>query len=61
MKKYKGLSLKPEDAFIQISKLIDVGMIISVSSDDEALSDCVFHFAKQYAEAAHDYAMENKK
>lgn len=60
---FKGLSLEPEIAFRQIAALIEAGLIISVidGEDKSDLSDCVFILARQYAEAAHDYAMENGK
>lgn len=60
---FKGLTLEPETAFRQIAALIEAGLIISVTDmkEESELSDCVFVLARQYAEAAHDYAMENKK
>lgn len=63
MKTFKGLTLKPEAAFRQIATLIEAELIISVTdtNDKSDLSDCVFILARQYAEAAHDYAMENGK
>lgn len=68
MKTFKGLTLEPETAFRQIAALIEAGLIeagliISVTNtnDKSDLSDCVFILARQYAEAAHDYAMENGK
>ncbi|EJX0850501.1 hypothetical protein ODD70_004875 [Salmonella enterica] len=63
MKTFKDLTLEPEAAFRQIATLIEAGLIISVTdtNDKSELSDCVFILAKRYAEAAHDYAMENRK
>ncbi|EMR8085673.1 hypothetical protein QBO93_001709 [Citrobacter freundii] len=63
MKTFKGLSLEPEIAFRQIAAMIETGLIISVIDikDQSDLSDCIFHLARQYAEAAHDYAMEKLK
>ncbi|EAV0794150.1 hypothetical protein J1N23_004141 [Salmonella enterica subsp. enterica serovar Poona] len=63
MKTFKDLTLEPEAAFRQIATLIEAGLIISVTNtnDNSDLSDCVFILARQYAEAAHDYAMENGK
>ncbi|EOZ4488706.1 hypothetical protein ACQLT9_005642 [Salmonella enterica subsp. diarizonae] len=60
---FKGLTLEPETAFRQIAALIEAGLIISVTdmNDKSDLSDCVFILARQYAEAAHDYAVENRK
>ncbi|EAM2623988.1 hypothetical protein PUY44_002485 [Salmonella enterica] len=60
---FKGLTLESETAFRQIAALIEAGLIISVTdtNDKSELSDCVFILARQYAEAAHDYAMENGK
>lgn len=60
---FKGLTLESETAFRQIAALIEAGLIISVTNtnDKSDLSDCVFILARQYAEAAHDYAMENGK
>ncbi|EBS2695456.1 hypothetical protein ZQ65_13935 [Salmonella enterica subsp. enterica serovar Newport] len=60
---FKGLALEPEIAFRQIAALIEAGLIISVidGEDKSDLSDCIFILAKLYAEAAHDYAMENGK
>ncbi|HCG2927101.1 TPA: hypothetical protein NJV01_004274 [Escherichia coli] len=63
MKTFKGLTLEPETAFHQIAVMIEAGLIISVTDIEEKsdLGDCIFYLAKQYAEAAHDYAMENRK
>ncbi|MDM3296359.1 hypothetical protein [Citrobacter sp. Cc139] len=63
MKTFKGLTLEPETAFRQIAAMIETGLIISVIDIEEKsdLGDCIFCLAKQYAEAAHDYAMENRK
>ncbi|HIB1529917.1 TPA: hypothetical protein ACWV6C_005578 [Salmonella enterica subsp. enterica serovar Muenchen] len=60
---FKGLTLEPEIAFRQIAALIEAGLIISVTDgeDHSDLSDCIFILAKRYAEASHDYAMENRK
>ncbi|EBR9315562.1 hypothetical protein D4F06_18810 [Salmonella enterica subsp. enterica serovar Muenchen] len=60
---FKGLTLEPETAFRQIAALIEAGLIISVTdiNDKSDLSDCVFILARQYAEAAHDCAVENRK
>ncbi|EBX7643589.1 XRE family transcriptional regulator [Salmonella enterica subsp. houtenae] len=57
---FKGLILEPETAFRQIAALIEAGLIISVTNtnDKSDLSDCVFILARQYAEAAHDYALK---
>ncbi|MGF2418319.1 hypothetical protein ACQUTE_17465 [Citrobacter freundii] len=63
MQTFKGLTLEPETAFRQIAAMIETGLIISVIDIEEKsdLGDCIFYLAKQYAEAAHDYAMENRK
>lgn len=63
MKTFKGLTLEPETAFRQIAAMIETGLIISVIDMEEKsdLGDCILLLAKQYAEAAHDYAMENRK
>lgn len=63
MKTFKGLTLESEAAFRQIAALIEAGLIISVTdtNDKSDLSDCVFILDRQYAEAAHDYAMKNRK
>lgn len=60
---FKGLSLEPEVAFSQIAAMIEVGSIISTidMEDGSDLSDCIFILARQYAEAAHDAALENCK
>lgn len=60
---FKGLTLEPETAFRQIAAMIETGLIISVIDMEEKsdLGDCILFLAKQYAEAAHDYAMENRK
>ncbi|EHZ4477275.1 hypothetical protein K5X09_002617 [Salmonella enterica] len=60
---FKGLTLESETAFHQIAVMIEAGLIISVTDgeDHSDLGDCIFILAKQYAEAAHDYAMENGK
>lgn len=60
---FKGLTLEPETAFHQIAALIEAGLIISVTDgeDHSDLSDCIFILAKQYAEAAHDCAVEKIK
>lgn len=57
---FKGLTLEPEAAFRQIAALIEAGLIISITNtnDKSDLSDCVFILARQYAEAAHDYAQK---
>lgn len=63
MKTFKGLALEPEIAFHQIAAMIETGLIISVidMKVESDLSDCIFILAQKYAEAAHDYAMENRK
>ncbi|EIJ1057268.1 hypothetical protein LH751_003864 [Salmonella enterica] len=55
---FKGLTLEPETAFRQIAALI---ISVTDTNDKSDLSDCVFILARQYAEAAHDYAMEKGK
>ncbi len=70
MKMFKGLTNEPETAFHHIAVLLEAGLIISASGDEECdeLSYDVFLLAQQYARAhamhlrskehenAHDYA-----
>lgn len=60
---FKGLTLESETAFRQIAVMIESGLIFSAvdGEDSSDLSDCIFHLAMQYAEAAHDYARESRK
>lgn len=63
MKNFKGLSLEPVDALKNISAIIEVGHLMTSCSDKECeeIGDVVIGFARQYAAAAHTYALEEKK
>ena len=63
MKTFKGLSLATLDAFKNISAIIEVGHLMTSCSDKECeeIGDVVIDFARQYAAAAHAYALEEKK
>lgn len=63
LKTFKGLSLAPLDALKNISAIIECGHLMTSCSDKECeeIGDVVIDFARQYAAAAHDYAMENQK
>ncbi|EEV8850166.1 hypothetical protein EHJ72_004396 [Escherichia coli] len=56
MKMFKGLTNEPEAAFHHIAVLLEAGLIISASSDEECdeLSDDIFLLAQQYARSACD-------
>ena len=63
MNTFKGLSLNPSDAFRNIAAMIEVGLLLTVT-DSECKSDSgdyVLTIAKQYAEAACNHALEEKK
>lgn len=63
MKTFKGLSLQPVDAFQNIAAMNEVGLLLAATDDGEnsELSDCVIAFARDYAKAAADHALENQK
>lgn len=63
IKTFKGLSLMPSDAFRNISAMIEVGLLLTVidGEDKSDGGDYVLTIARQYAEAAHDAALENQK
>lgn len=63
MKNFKALSLESVDALKNISAIIEVGHLMTSCSDKECeeIGDVVIDFARQYAAAAHAYALENQK
>lgn len=63
MKTFRGLSLEPETAFRQIALLLEAGVLIKETEKEDGsdIADCVFIIARQYAEAAHDCALESQK
>lgn len=63
LKTFKELSLTPLDALKNISAIIEVGHLMTSCSDKECeeIGDVVIDFARQYAVAAHAYALENQK
>lgn len=63
MKNFKGLSLESVDALKNISAIIEVGHLMTSCSDKECeeIGDVVIDFVRQYAAAAHTYALEEKK
>lgn len=63
MKTFKALSLTPLDSLKNISAIIEVGHLMTSCSDKEyeEIGDMVIDFARQYADAAHAYALENQK
>lgn len=62
-KTFKGLSLESADALKNISAIIEVGHLMTSCSDKECeeVGDVVIDFARQYAVAAHAYALEENK
>ncbi|MGY9368804.1 hypothetical protein [Citrobacter pasteurii] len=60
---FDGLSLKSVDALKNISSLIEAGCILTASSNSEheEIGDVIIWLARDYAVAAHNYAMENRK
>ena len=52
MKMFKGLTNEPETAFHHIAVLLEAGLIISASGDEECdeLSDDIFLLAQQYVD-----------
>lgn len=62
-KTFKSLSLESADALKNISAIIEVGHLMTSCSDKECeeIGDVVIDFARQYAAAAHAYALEEKK
>ncbi|EPW8137150.1 hypothetical protein ACWWSC_000347 [Klebsiella pneumoniae] len=62
-KTFKGLSLESADALKNISAIIEAGHLMTSCSDKECeeIGDVVIDFARQYAAAAHAYALEEKK
>ncbi|HCU0767247.1 TPA: hypothetical protein QIT95_004619 [Klebsiella michiganensis] len=58
MKTFKGLSLQPVDALQNIAAMNEVA---ANDGDDIELGDAVIAFARDYANAAHDFALENQK
>lgn len=63
METFKGLPLEPEGAYQNIATLINAALLIDVTEKDDGseLSDCVLIIARQYAEAAHEAAMDTQK
>ncbi|RXI20819.1 hypothetical protein DOD04_00485 [Klebsiella michiganensis] len=63
MKTFKGLSLQPVDALQNIAAMNEVGFLLVSANDGEdiELGDAVIAFARDYAKAAHDFALENQK
>ncbi|EMJ4788524.1 hypothetical protein R8O69_003339 [Klebsiella oxytoca] len=63
MKTFKGLSLNTLDSLKNISAIIEVGHLMTACSDKEyeEIGDMVIDFVRQYAAAAHTYALEEKK
>ncbi|MDG9774724.1 hypothetical protein [Klebsiella michiganensis] len=63
MKNFKGLSLESVDALKNISAIIEGGHLLAICSDKEfsEIGDLVIDFVRQYATAAHAYALENQK
>ena len=62
LKTFKGLSLEPVDAFQNIAAMNEVGLLLVAAGDEDSdLGDCVTAFARDYATAAHAYALENQK
>lgn len=62
-KTFKGLSLESVDALRNIATIIESGHLLAICSDPEysEVGDMVISFARQYATAAHTYALEEKK
>ncbi|MFU8368922.1 hypothetical protein [Raoultella ornithinolytica] len=60
---FNGLSLQSVDALKNISSLIETGCLLtaSSSSEHEEIGDIIIWFARDYAVAAHSYALEEKK
>ncbi|MEQ5055776.1 hypothetical protein ABN154_28930 [Klebsiella michiganensis] len=63
LKTFNGLSLQPVDAFQNIAAMNEVGLLLAAANDggDIELGDAVIAFARDYAKAAHDFALENQK
>lgn len=60
---FNGLSLRPVDALKNISSLIEAGCLLTASSstEHEEIGDIIIWLARDYASAAHAYALEEKK
>lgn len=60
---FNGLSLQPVDALKNISSLIEVGCLLtaSTSTEHEEIGDIIIWLARDYANAAHAYALEVAK
>lgn len=62
LKTFKGLSLEAVEAFQNIAAMNEVGLLLVAAGDENSdLGDCVIAFARDYATAAHAYALENQK
>ncbi|MDH0315286.1 hypothetical protein N7410_28870 [Klebsiella pasteurii] len=62
LKTFKGLSLESVDAFQNIAAMNEVGLLLMAAGDENSdLGDCVIALARDYAAAAHAYALEEKK
>lgn len=60
---FDGLSLQSADALKNIVSLIEVGCLLTASSNSEheEIGDVIIWLARNYAAAAHNYALENEK
>ncbi|HBQ5642597.1 TPA: hypothetical protein L7572_005592 [Klebsiella variicola] len=63
MKNFKGLSLEPVDVLKNIGAIIESGHLLAICHDREYsdIGDMIIDFARDYAVAAHSYALEKKK
>ncbi len=63
LKTFNGLSLNPVDALFNIAAMNEVGLLFVASNNNEysELGDAIIAFARDYATAAHAYALEKGK
>ncbi|HDS2235901.1 TPA: hypothetical protein QH740_002889 [Klebsiella michiganensis] len=63
MKTFNGLSLTPAEALSNIAAMNEVGLLFVATNNGEysELGDAVIAFARDYAVAAHAYALESEK
>ncbi|STU07414.1 Uncharacterised protein [Klebsiella pneumoniae] len=59
---FNGLSLRPVDALKNISSLIEVGCLLTTSSNDnqKEIGDTIIWLARDYASAAHNFAQRER-
>lgn len=59
---FNGLSLRPVDALKNISSLIEVGCLLTTSSSNnhKEIGDTIIWLARDYASAAHTFALGEK-